>query len=723
MFEETSRRVGSPRMLTGMLKSASGIALGFSAALGSVLVILAAPVPAQAQRYTGMPASVIACRNIDKIQKLFLSQHVKFKDASAEIEARTVDQYIKRMDAAKIYLLESDIAQIKKDMKDIFGQLRDENCSTLDKVQDLFVKRVQERADYAKKALSDKKFKFDNKTEIVLDPDTRQFPKNKAEADQFHAKYLQFQISNYIATGMKQVEAQQHVARNYDRVVDRVKKSAKDKEEIYSGYLDSFGRALDPHSSYFSRESLEDFEIQMSLSLEGIGATLSSQDGFTTIEQLIDGGSAKGSGHLQPQDKIVAVGQVSAKGELGEMENVVEMDLRDVVRKIRGPKGTKVRLQILRKNTNGDPERFMVDLVRDKIKLEDDAASITYIDRDVNGEKKKVAVLNLPSFYADAKRGGRSSASDMKVLLKKAKADGADALVLDLSQNGGGSLDDAVKIAGLFFKVGNVVKQSSRDPSQGEATLDDRDPTVDWDGPMVVLTSRISASASEIVAGTMKDYQRAVIVGGDHTFGKGSVQSVLPLPPGLGAVKVTVGMFFTPGGFSTQWRGVEGDVVLPGPYATDEMGEKHLDYSLPEAKVSPFLSQDAYVTSGVGAWKKVEAPMLAQLKTRSQARVAKNSEFTKITEELKKSKEKGKVIKLSDSLKDTEKKKGEQDKKKEMSKDEKVAEYLKHAEVQEAANVAADLIALQRGITLTDASMSAPVKSVEKSMAEEKKTR
>ena len=158
---------------------------------------------------------------------------------------------------------------------------------------------------------------------------------------------------------------------------------------------------------------------------------------------------------LQPQDKIVAVGQFTGKGsEVSAMENVVEQDLRDVVRKIRGPKGTKVRLQILRKKTDGAPERFVVDLTRDKIKLEDDAASISYIERDVNGEKKKVAVLNLPSFYADAKRGGRSSASDVKALLKKANAEGADSLVLDLSQNGGGSLDDAVKLAGLFFKVG-----------------------------------------------------------------------------------------------------------------------------------------------------------------------------------------------------------------------------------------------------------------------------
>lgn len=697
-----------------LIKAVPGFALGAAIAFGAYTSPLKAAPP------MGMP--VLSCRNLDKIQHLFLSQHIKFKEATPELETRTIDQYIKHIDAAKIYLLDSDIQAIKKDLKNIYGQLKEDNCSALDKVQELYLKRVQERADYAKKILSDKKFKFDNKVELVLDPDTRQYPKTRADQDAFHAKYLQFQISNYVATGMKQSEAQENVIRNYERVVKRVKDTSK--EDLYSSYLDSFGRSLDPHSSYFSRESLEDFEISMSLSLEGIGATLSSQDGFTTIEQLIEGGSAKLSGQLEPQDKITAVGQFKSDGTADAMENVVEMDLRDVVRKIRGAKGTKVRLQIMRKKTDGEAERFMVDLVRDKIKLEDDAAALSYIERDVNGEKKKIAVLNLPSFYADAKRGGRSSATDMKNLLKKAKADAADALVLDLSQNGGGSLDDAVRIAGLFFKVGNVVKQSARDPSQGEATLNDKDPTVDWDGPMVVLTSRISASASEIVAGTLKDYQRAVIVGGDHTFGKGSVQSVMPLPTGLGAVKVTVGMFFTPGGFSTQHKGVEADLVLPGAFATDEVGEKSLDFSLPPAQIKPFLSPEAYVSSGTGAWKKVETPLVTQLKTRSQTRVAKNADFQKIADELKKSKEKGKVVKLSDSLKDTEKKKGEKDKKKEMNKDQKTAEYLKRADVNEAANVAADLLALQKGIVLTDISTATSSAATTAPAAQEgKKTR
>jgi carboxyl-terminal processing protease len=633
-------------------------------------------------------AATLACKHLDVIEQGFLHQHILYSSFTDTLQAHTIDQYIKHLDASKIYLSKADVDSIKAKMGSIFKNLKDGNCASLDDVQALLVKRVEERAEYAKKLLSDKKFKFEPKTELLLDPDAREYAKSKADADKFQAKYIQFQISNYLATGTSQEEAQQTVVRNYERIVKRVKDTTQ--EDIYASYLDAFGRALDPHSSFFSRDSLEDFNITMGLSLEGIGATLSSQDGFTVVEQLIAGGSAQQSGKIKPQDKIVAVGQYNAKGEAEKPDNVQEMDLRDVVRRIRGPKGSKVQLVILRKTPQGN-EHVNVTLTREKIKLEDEAASISYVDREVLGQKKKIAILNLPSFYSDGRRDGRSSATDMKVLLKDAREKKADALVLDFSNNGGGSLDDAVRIAGLFFKTGNVVKQSSRDSSD-EITLDDKDAMVDWDGPLVVLTSRISASASEIVAGTLKDYKRAVIVGGDHTFGKGSVQSVVPLPPGLGALKVTVGMFFTPGGFSTQHRGVEGDIVFPGPFATDDIGEKSLDYSLPPKRIKEFLSPEAYVTSGVGAWKKIDQPTIDFLKGRAQPRVAKNEEFIKIATEMKKTKERGKTIKLSDALKETKDKKEEQEKKKELSKEEKVAEYEKRPDVQEAANVAGDLL-------------------------------
>ena len=640
-------------------------------------------------------AAALTCPAVDKIEQVFLNQHVRYSEATDVVQNQTIEQFIKHLDGAKLYLLKDDVASIKANMKAAFAakDKKSVKCDAIADAQKVFLNRLKERADFAKKTLESKSWKFEPKTELLLDPDSREYPKTLAEAEKFQAKYLQFQVSNYLATGMKQPEAREHVVKNYERTMKRLRE--ENPEELLAAYLDAFGRGLDPHSSFFSASNYDDFEIAMGLSLEGIGATLSSQDGFTVVEQLIDGGSAKASGLVQPQDKIVAVGQVKPNGETAEMENVFDKDLRDVVKLIRGPKGSKVRLMVLRKSGDGK-DRRTITLTREKIKLEEDAAQISYVDREIGGEKKKIAILNLPSFYADSRRGGRSSAADMKKLLKDAREKGAEGMVLDLSNNGGGSLDDAVKIAGLFFKTGNVVKQSSRD--SGETTLADTDSMVDWDKPLAVLTSRVSASASEIVAGTMKDYQRAVIVGGDHTFGKGTVQSVVPLPPGLGAVKVTVGMFYTPSGYSTQHRGVEGDVVFPGAFSTDEVGEKSLDYSLPPSKIASFISNDAFVAKGEGAWQKIDAEAIKYVKSRSEPRVAASAEFQKIATESKKSKEKGKIIKLNEALKETKEKKDELDQKKSLSKDAKLADYLKRPEIQEAANVMADLISFQKGL-------------------------
>jgi len=630
--------------------------------------------------------SDLQCKYLFAIESGFLAQHVKYSQRDAALQERVVDQYMKRLDPTKIYLLQSDVDAAKKALANVFEGTKNKDCGSLVTVQNILVSRVKERAEFAKKML-DKTYKFDNKVEIVFDPDKKAFPKTTEEANDFLRRYIHFQVSNYLATDMKLDESKTNVMKNWDRAVKRTMETKDD--DIYSGYLDSFARALDPHSSFFSKDVLEDFEIQMSLSLEGIGATLSAQDGFTVVEALVPGGSAARSGQIKPQDKIIAVGQ----GEKGTAENVVEMDLRDVVRKIRGEKGTKVKLTILRKDGEGK-KRFDVTLVRDKIKLEDEAASILYMDKDVGGVKKKLGILNFPSFYADSRRGGRSSAADLKKLIAEARAKKVDGLVLDLANNGGGSLEDAVKIAGLFFQTGNVVKQSAREEGKGELVYRDSESLVDWAGPLVVLTSRISASASEIVAGTLQDYKRAVVIGNDHTFGKGSVQSVLPLPQDLGALKVTVGMFFTPGGYSTQHRGVNADIHIPGPYVTDDIGEKYLDYSLPEKKLDSFVSQEAYVKEGNGAWLTIAPEWIKTLADKSKVRVDKDPEFKKITEELAKTKAKGKVIKLTEVTKDKEKKEKAKSAKN-ANKVEKDKEYLKRPDIVEASNVLADLIGLE----------------------------
>ena len=633
------------------------------------------------------------CATLKPIQNKYYEKHIVHSAESAEIRKRAVQQFIKRLDPAHLYLTEKDAQDMEKLLGQISEQLSRRNCEAIQKAHQLYSQRVAERAKYAQTYLG-KNFKFNPKTEILLDAERRGRAKTPAAARAFHEKYMQYQVATHLATDTKLEEAKAQVIRNYERIQRRVESTSE--VDLYSMFLDAYARALDPHSSYLSQSALEDFEIQMRLSLEGIGATLSSQDGFTVIEQLIPGGAAFESGSLRRKDKIVAVGQ----GDDGEFVNVIEMDLRDVVRMIRGPKGSKVRLMVLRK-TGETTERFPVTLTRAQIKLEDDAAAISYHERQVGDQKLNVALISLPSFYADNRRNGRSSAKDVERLLAEARKKNVDAVVLDLSNNGGGSLRDAVDISGLFISRGNVVKQSMRTTSDGAIhyeVLRSNSEGVAYPGPLVILNSRVSASASEIVSGTLQDYGRAVVVGSDHTFGKGSVQSVEYLPAGLGAVKTTVGMFFTPGGNSTQHQGVVSDIALAGLYAGEDIGEKTLDYSLPPQKIRPFLSPEAYVREGADAWSVLDKSIIQRLAESSKDRVAKSEEFKKLKERLAKNEgRRTRQVVVGDLLADRTKDKGssadedDEENLAGLSREERRKRYLERADVQEAVTIAADL--------------------------------
>jgi carboxyl-terminal processing protease len=661
----------------------------------SLLFMFTLPAQAQFGLFGSGKKAKLKCENLRDIKKGFLIAHIHTSKMTPTLEARVIKQHLESFDPMKIYFSQSDFENLQKKMSKIFDKIEKGDCKPLFDVQDFYIKKVEDRVQYAKSRLNDK-FKFDKKVHIVLDPDQRGYAKNKKELQKLQEKYLHFQVSNRLITGKKEKEAVKLVAKSYDRGLRKIKKFKT--EDVLSGYLNSFAHSLDPHTSYFSADALEDFEISMSLSLEGIGATLRLEDGFTVVDSLVKGGAADRSGKIFPKDKIIAVGQFE-QGRPQAFENVVEWDLRDTVRLIRGKKGSKVRLKVLRKK-KGKTEHHTVTLVRDKIKLEDEAAKLSFVEKEVNGVKRKVGLINLPSFYASTK-GDRSSARDVKDIIKKAKEAKVDGLILDMSQNGGGSLSDAVDLAGLFFKKGNVVKQSSKNPRLKPIPLKDEHPEVDWNGPLVVLTSRVSASASEIVAGTLKDYERAVVVGADHTFGKGSVQQVIPLAPGLGALKVTVGMFFTPGGFSTQHRGVSSHIVFPSALNDDDIGEKTLDYSLPPKKIGKFISREAFVSKGEDAWQPVKKKTIELLAKRSTQRVKKDKDFQEILDEIKKAKaEEGKGIVLGDSFNERKDKNDEFEKKKQLTDKEKVAEYHKRADVKEAVNVLIDLIDIESKVPL-----------------------
>lgn len=680
-------------------------------------------VSAQAQNFSlGEPQQKIplTCNNVKDIQRGYLLAHIIYNDLTPTLEQRTIERYVDYLDGSKIIFTKADVETINKELKGIFADLEKRDCKKLYAVHKLYTKRLEERAAFANKTLT-KSFKFDKKTRLTLDHKKRSYTKNDKELKDLQLKYLNFQVSNYLLSDEKLPEAVEKVKRSYDRIAKKVKEIKE--EDMLTNYLNAFGRGLDAHTSYFSGDMLEDFEISMRLSLQGIGATLTQEDGFTTVEGLVKGGAADRSGLVLEKDKIIGVSQVGEDGKPGPMDEVIEWDLRDVVAKIRGNKGTKVRLKILRKK-DGKPENLFVTLTRDEVKLEDDAASISYLEKNNNGVNRKVGVINLPSFYADSRRGGRSCAEDVAKLIEEAKKNKVDSMVLDLSQNGGGSLSDAVDLAGLFFGTGNVVMQSTRNPQVKPLPLKDTDSKVNWSGPLVILTSRYSASASEIVAGALKDYGRAIIVGGDHTFGKGTVQQVIPLATGLGALKVTIGMFFTPGGFSTQHRGVAAHIAFPSELDADddEIGEKALDYSLPPKQIDSFISPQAYVTTGEGKWEKVDDKMVETLKKRADERIAASTEFAEIKKKAEKRKKDTKEIVLEDSFNDLKEKKDENDKKKKLSDAEKKAEYFKRADVNEAVNIAVDTVDFKSKVPLKVIAQSSNITKDEREIQSDKKS-
>ena len=642
---------------------------------------------APGEAFSAKEKKTVPCNVVPLLMQAFLKAHVSNREFDRELKERTVTQFIKRTDPSKSILFESDVKAIEPKIADFLSQDGKVDCKGLESTKAPLVARAKEQLEYAKKILSNENFKLDESVEIQLDPEKRTFFKNEEEAKKRQYAQINFQISNYLLTDISLKEARKQLIHRYELTLKRLEELTP--TDTYVQVINAFAAALDPHSDYYSPEDQEDFQINMQLSLEGIGASLTSDDGYTVIQELISGGSASKSKQLEPKDKIIAVGQ----GEAGNMENVIDMDLRDVVRKIRGKSGTKVRLTILREKP--ELQRFTITLVRSKVQLEDEAAKVTFESRVVNGKKLKLARLELPGFYGDPSRRVRSSYRDMANAISKINAAKVDGVLLDLSQNGGGLLEEAVKIAGLFVHTGNVV--ATKDSRADVQILDDVDPAVQYSGPLVILTSRLSASASEIVAGALQDYHRALIVGADHTYGKGSVQAVLPLQNDLGLLKVTTGLFFIPSGRSTQHKGISADISMPSVFSTEDFGERFLDNSLNPDSITAFLSKEGNANN---EWKPIATDEIQKLAAKSKARVEKSKKFAEIIKELKESNEKKEVVKLADLRKKDllakKKDKGSKDKGLKQ-----LARERHEAQREEAMNILGDLVALQQNVTTT----------------------
>ncbi|HEX5066231.1 MAG TPA: carboxy terminal-processing peptidase [Myxococcota bacterium] len=591
----------------------------------------------------GAADAELTCARVPQLASEFLHSHVAYKKLTPELETRAIAMYVQRLDASRSVFLSNEITTAEASLTGIMERMRKGDCEPLMALHKQLVAENAQLEEFVRQFVMAPGYALDENVTLVLDPAERGNPKTAAERDTLQKSLIHFQMSNYLSAGEPLEEAKKRLVHRYELRTKRLKELQQD--DILAGFLDSFALALDPHSNYLSADVLEDFRISMSLSLEGIGVALSERDGYSVVERIIPGGAADRieKERLEPEDKIIAVAE-----EGGQPVDIIDMPLRDAVSLIRGKKGTRVQLTVLREGE--ETRRFPVVIERDTIDLAEQAAKLRFETRERNGKKYKLAIIDLSSFYGDSDPTRRQCTDDLEKLLEQVKAENADGLLLDLSRNGGGLLEHAVQISGFFLRRGEVVGvQNSREQLQ---VLADQDERILYSGPMVVHTSRASASASEILAGALKDYHRAVITGDDHTFGKGTVQTVTPLPPGEGALKITTALFFRPGGRSTQNEGVSVDVPIPSMLITEDFGESTQEYALPSKEIPAFMGTYANAIGPTDRFAQVDSAEITELAKRSKQRVDESAEFKELGEKIAKARKEEKSLKLADLMRE-----------------------------------------------------------------------
>lgn len=549
-----------------------------------------------------------------------------------DFASRFLDGYLDYLDASHSIFIQPDLDEFANYRKTLAKDtLNRGDTSAAWAVFARYLERLEQRTSFFTNTLETTAFTFTNHEVCVINRDHTPFPRDLSDASKIWNQQLRMDYLQEKLNDRKPAEIVKTLTRRYTRLVQTMRNMTR--EEVLGAYLNALAHVYDPHSDYMGHEEMDSFSISMKLSLTGIGALLQTEDGYCKIRELVPGGPARRSGQLKPGDRIVAVAQ---NGK--EPVDMVDMPLSHAVELIRGPKGTKVRLTIIPASSTDDSVRKEIELVRDEIKLADQEAKSRIIELPVDGGKTvRVGVLDIPSFYADFdpdKEGAhRSVTADTAKLLTKLKSEHIAGLILDLRRNGGGSLEEAVDLSGLFLGKGPVVQ--IRDPANTVEVMAATNSAPLYDGPMVTLTSRFSASASEILAGALQDYGRSVIVGDSSTFGKGTVQSLFSLAPVMeanniehsydpGALKVTIRKFYRPSGASTQRNGVKSDIILPSLSDASEISETSLKDPLPWDTVpaASFTPLNEVATA------------LPILREKSLHRVSANKEFSIIHDEL-----------------------------------------------------------------------------------------
>ena len=509
-----------------------------------------------------------------------LSVHAQYNELDDELSKRILSNYIDTLDYGKYYFYQSDISEFSKHEKHFDDYITIGDFRAVYEIFNVYKKRYDEAMEIFDELLkADYDFQVDET--IITDRRNVPFAANKDDMRERWRKNIKLQLLNYISAGKDIKEAKQKLQKKYQLAKKRLEEINNDK--LMDIFLNSVTTALDPHTNYLSYEDSQDFDISMKLKLEGIGVRLRSEDGFVIVESIITGGAADKLPEelkLKPNDKTMAVAQGN-----GDPVDVIDMDLKDVVKLIRGEKGTKVTLTILRESVNGDkPQRLKVPIVREEIKLEDSEVKYSVHSMDRDGHDFKIGYIKLPSFYKDDD-SGKSSSGDTKAAIENLKKEHVNLIVLDLRGNPGGRLDEAVEIAGLFIDEGPVLQVMNK--NNPPRIYYDNDPAIYYSGPLVVLIDRFSASASEILAGALKDYKRALIIGASNTFGKGTVQSYSELRRNMGAIKITTHIFYQPGGTSNQLNGIAPDILVPDMSSIWDISEAESKYPLKWQRIDP----------------------------------------------------------------------------------------------------------------------------------------
>jgi len=578
-----------PRWITGIAVCIGSV--GLAALLGAAMTGQPAPVP---------PAQLAPTEQEDYVSRrvadIVAHEHYRRAPLDDRLSSLILDRYLDAIDGGRSYFYASDIAEFETYRYTLDDAIKAGDMEPAFVIFRRYQQRNHERMQYATQLLL-KKPDFDIEESYNFDRDKEPWPANSTEMNELWRKRIKNDALSLLIAGKQWPEAVDVLHKRYERVAKRMDQSKP--EDVFEAFMNAFVLSLDPHSNYFSARNSEEYNIQMSLSYEGIGASLQITDDFVSVIDVIPGGPAAVSGKLAANDRITAVGE----GKNAEPIDVIGWRLDDVVQKIRGPANTLVRLQILPAGAPPGSAQKIIDFTRNRVSLEAQAAhkSMHTIERD--GRQVKVGVITVPSFYQDydANRAGakdyRSTTRDVERLIDELRKDGAEALIMDLRQNGGGYLPEAESLTGLFIDRGPIVQLRY---TPGNIAVDqDPDQAIYYTGPLVVLVDRLSASASEIFAGAIQDYGRGLIVG-QQTYGKGTVQNAHPLnytifghKPELGQLNVTVGKYYRITGESTQDRGVAPDIALPSLIDANDVGESTRDRALPWDTIDPAVFRAA----------------------------------------------------------------------------------------------------------------------------------